>query len=127
MTYMTLASPLMTIMEDSVYLLATVDELVATLFREVLFGEHLLGAVVVLVGTIFVFLRDAVREVILEERQRRSQYKEMLAYPHSTNLVHEPRLLCLGVLTIFRNEAPVNSVVDVICLALSFDLREISG
>lgn len=46
-------------------LLAAVDELVATLGREVFLGEELLRTIGLLIGAILVLLRDATGDVIL--------------------------------------------------------------
>jgi hypothetical protein len=45
---------------EETYLFAAVDELIAMLLREVLFGEEFLAAFELLAGLVLVLLRDAI-------------------------------------------------------------------
>jgi hypothetical protein len=56
-------------------LLAAIDVLIPALFREVLFRDEMLSAVVFLGGSVFVFLGNAVNNIILYQMLNRRMYK----------------------------------------------------
>ena len=55
------------------YLLASIEELVSPLLREILLGEEALGTIQVILGLILMFLRDPIREIVLRSYQKDSK------------------------------------------------------
>lgn len=99
----------------TVYLLASVDELITALFREVLVTEETFGTVylllctlLVLIGAVLVLLRNTVEKIVTGVPE----------------LVHKTTFLRLSIRLVLRNGIAADSVGSVFSVVLSFVLPE---
>lgn len=89
------------------YLLATIDELITALLREVLISEKTFGTVnmrlstlLLLVGAVFVLLRNTIKEIIASVLE----------------FVHQPILLDRGVLLVLGDWVTTDSIGSIISM-----------